>query len=147
MFYRVYIKIINTIYIGLKKWYYCMKCFFEIFGNCDLMIPMRIFFDAVALFSSHNFQILLIKFLANWKIPLLFKYNPLLLRWLLLMFRFSVTSICNLRRCDWISHIFIARCFESVLVIEWDITICVVDNCSAINDFNSNGLSTTSVPS
>ena len=57
-----------------------MKFFLEIFGNCDLMIPMIIFFDAVALFSFHNFQILLIKFLANWKIPLLFKCNPLLLR-------------------------------------------------------------------
>ena len=122
-----------------KKCYWVKNCV-EIFGKCDRMILMILFSDAVALLHIIISEYL-IKFLVNCKILLPFKCNPLLLRWLLLVFPFSVMPICNLRRCDWISPIFIAKCFESVLVIGWDITICVVDYCSAINDFNSNSWS------
>ena len=77
------------------------------------------FFWRSSSFSYHNFWIPSIKFLANCEIPLPFKCNPLLSRGLLFIFPFSIMSICKLRGCDWISTIFIERCFESALVIGW----------------------------
>ena len=100
------------------------------------MIPMILFFWGITSFSYHNFQIHSIKFLANCKILLPFKCTPLLFRWLLFVFTFSIMLICILQRCDRISPIFIGGSFESVLMSGWDITACVVGNCSTINDFN-----------
>ena len=52
------------------------------------------------------------------------------------MFPFSIMSICNFRRCGWMSSVFIASCFDLVLVIGWDKTTCVISNLSAINNIN-----------
>ena len=93
-------------------------------------------FRTQLLFFISYFRMLSINFLASCRTPLLFKCIPLLFRWLLLIFH-----------CDWISPIFIARCLESVLMIRWDMTICVAGNCSTIDDFNSNSFSVISVPS
>ena len=145
LFLKVCVKRIYTISIGLKKNILCEKLFGDIrelwwHDPNDTFLWRSNFF-------SYNFQIPSIKFLANYKTPLPFKCNPLLFRWLPVMFPFSIMSICNIRKCDWTYPIFIARCFESVLVIGWGITTCVVGNCSAINNFNSNSLSTISIPS
>ena len=79
-----------------KKCYWVKNCV-EIFGKCDRMILMILFSDAVALLHIIISEYL-IKFLVNCKILLPFKCNPLLLRWLLLVFPFSVMPICNLRK-------------------------------------------------
>ena len=68
--------------LGWKNIYYCVKNCLEIFGNCDRMIPMIVFSALALLIPS-------IKFLSSCRTPLLFKCNPLLFRWLLLIFHFQ----------------------------------------------------------
>ena len=102
---------INTIYIGLNKSIIVWKIVWRYSG---IVIPWFRweFFLTHSSFSYYNFRIPSIKCLANCKIPLPFRCNPLLLRWLLFMFPFSIMSICNIWRLDWICPIFTTRCFE-----------------------------------